>query len=133
MKKENTSIRLKKLMSERNLKQIDILSLTKPYCNKYDVKMNKSDISQYVSGKIEPSQNKLVILSMALGVSEAWLMGYDVPMSRRGDKIDYSELEKSIITAFRSSDDLTKAMVLRALNLDQSLTEAAAGANDKLA
>ena len=44
--------------------------------------MNKSDISQYVSGKVEPSQEKLVILSMALNVSESWLMGFDVPMER---------------------------------------------------
>ena len=44
--------------------------------------MNKSDISQYVSGKVEPSQDKLVILGMALNVSEAWLMGFDVPPQR---------------------------------------------------
>lgn len=83
MKQENTSIRLKKLMQERNLRQVDILELTAPLCKKYDVKMNKSDISQYVSGKVEPSQDKLVILGMALNVSEAWLMGYDVPMNSK--------------------------------------------------
>lgn len=44
--------------------------------------MNKSDISQYVSGKVEPSQDKLVILSMALNVSEAWLTGFNVPAQR---------------------------------------------------
>lgn len=82
MKKENTAKRLKQLMSDRNLRQVDILNLTKPYCEKYSVKMNKSDISQYVSGKTEPSQDKLVILGMALHVNEPWLMGYDVPMER---------------------------------------------------
>ena len=45
--------------------------------------MNKSDISQYVSGKVEPSQEKLVILGMALNVSEGWLMGLDVSPSRK--------------------------------------------------
>ena len=44
--------------------------------------MNKSDISQYCSGKTEPNQDKLFILGIALDVSEAWLMGYDVPMKR---------------------------------------------------
>lgn len=83
MKQENTSIRLKRIMQERNLRQVDILELTAPLCKKYDVKMNKSDISQYVSGKVEPSQDKLVILGMALNVSEAWLMGYDVPMKSK--------------------------------------------------
>lgn len=82
MKKENTAIRLKRIMSDRNLRQVDILNLTEPYCKKYDVKMNKSDISQYCSGKTEPNQDKLFVLGIALNVNEAWLMGYDVPMTR---------------------------------------------------
>ena len=77
MKRENTAIRLKQLMQERSLKQVDILEMTKPYCAKYDVKMNKSDLSQYVSGKVEPNQDKLFVLSRALRVNEAWLMGFD--------------------------------------------------------
>ena len=71
------------IMEKRNLKQVDILNLSLPYCAKYDVKMNKSDISQYVSGKVEPSQDKLVVWGMALNVTEAWLMGFDVPMERK--------------------------------------------------
>lgn len=85
MKKENTAIRLNKIMSEQNLRQVDILERVKPFCSKYDVKMNKSDLSQYVSGKVEPSQEKLVVLGMALNVSEAWLMGFNVPMERQSD------------------------------------------------
>lgn len=82
MKKENTSIRLKRIMSERNLRQVDILEMVKPYCTKYEVKMNKSDLSQYVSGKVEPGQDKLVILGMALNINETWLMGFDVQKER---------------------------------------------------
>ena len=82
MKKENTAIRLKKIMSDQNLRQVDILNKTVPYCEKYGVKMNKSDISQYCSGKTEPNQDKLFVLGMALNVNEAWLMGFDVPMER---------------------------------------------------
>ena len=82
MKKETTAQRLKQIMTQRNLRQVDILNLTIPYCIKYDVKMNKSDISQYCSGKTEPNQDKLFVLGSALNVSEAWLMGYDVPMER---------------------------------------------------
>lgn len=82
MKKENTAIRLRKIMSDRNLRQVDILNMTVPYCQKYGVKMNKSDISQYCSGKTEPNQDKLFILGIALDVNEAWLMGFDVPMER---------------------------------------------------
>lgn len=83
MKRYTTSERLKQLMGERNLKQVDILNKSLPYCNKYGVKMNKSDISQYVSGKVEPSQDKLVVLGMALDVTESWLMGFDVPAERK--------------------------------------------------
>lgn len=82
MKKESTATRLNYLIQERSLKQIDILNACVPFCKLYDVKMNKSDISQYVSGKVEPNQDKLFILGSALGVSEAWLMGFDVPMER---------------------------------------------------
>lgn len=81
MKTSDTSSRLKYLMRERNLKQVDIIVAAAPYCKKHKVKLNRSDISQYVSGKVEPSQDKLSILSMALGVSEPWLMGYDVEPS----------------------------------------------------
>ena len=83
MIKVSTAERLKYIMEERNLKQVDILNLSLPFCTKYDVKMNKSDISQYVSGKVEPSQEKLVVLGMALNVTESWLMGFDVPMKRK--------------------------------------------------
>ena len=78
MKVSNTAERLKHIMSERGLKQVDILTMCKPHCDRYGVKMNKSDISQYVSGKSEPSQDKLVVLAMALNVQESWLMGFDV-------------------------------------------------------
>ena len=82
MKNSTTSERLKQLMKERKLKQVDILEKAKPYCEKYDVKLNKNDLSQYVNGKVEPGQHKLTILGLALNVSEAWLMGYDVPIER---------------------------------------------------
>lgn len=78
MQVSNTSERLNYLMKTRNLKQSDILEKCKPYCKKYNVKMGRNDLSQYVSGKAKPRQNKLSILALALNVSETWLMGYDV-------------------------------------------------------
>lgn len=76
--KKTTSERLKQIMNERALRQVDILDLIKPFAEKYGVRFARNDLSQYVSGKVEPSQEKLTILSMALGVSEPWLMGYDI-------------------------------------------------------
>lgn len=88
MRKENTSTRLKKIMTDRNLRQVDILELCKPYCQKYNVKLGRNDLSQYVTGKVEPGQKKLTILGMALNVSEAWLMGFEVPQARSGQITD---------------------------------------------
>ncbi len=40
----------------------------------------KSAMSQYVKGSFEPKDDRTYLIAKALGVSEAWLMGYDVPM-----------------------------------------------------
>lgn len=71
------SARLRQIMMERHLKQADILRMVKPYCNLYGEKIGSNALSEWVNGKYEPNQRKLSILSMALNVSEAWLMGYD--------------------------------------------------------
>lgn len=82
MKSSSTAQRLKQLMVERNLKQVDILTAVQPFCKQFGVSLKKNHLSQYVSGKSLPRQDKLIVLGLALNVSEAWLMGYDVPMER---------------------------------------------------
>lgn len=98
MEKTSTAARLSQLMAMRGIKQVDILRLCQPYCDKYNVKLQKNDLSQYVSGKVVPGQHKLTILGMGLGVSEAWLMGYDVPMERGEPESNHPQLqiEKSV-------------------------------------
>lgn len=44
--------------------------------------VSKSSISRYLSGAWEAKQDAVYLLAQALDVSEAWLMGYDVPMER---------------------------------------------------
>lgn len=100
MERVSTAQRLKQIMEERNLKQIDILNLSLPICAKYDIKMNKSDISQYVSGKVEPSQEKLVVLGMALNVTESWLMGFDTSPERKETQL---QAEKDFDLFYRYS------------------------------
>lgn len=75
MDKIATSSRLKQIMSERDLKQVDILKLAAPHCAELGVKINKSDLSGYVSGKFEPGNDKLLVLARALNVDPRWLMG----------------------------------------------------------
>lgn len=82
MKTYNTSLRLKELMKSNNYKQVDILKKCEPICKEFNKKIGRNDLSQYVSGKVEPRQDKLYILAKALNVNEAWLMGYEVPMER---------------------------------------------------
>lgn len=98
-KTNNTSVRLKEYMDKNNIKQVDILKRAEPYCKQYNVKLTKQDLSQYVSGKTEPNQDKLAILSMALNVDITWLMGFDVPMERTPATID------ELITLINSLDD----------------------------
>ncbi|CRR36803.1 TPA: helix-turn-helix domain-containing protein [Streptococcus equi subsp. equi] len=86
MQCSSTSNRLKQLMSERNLRQVDILEKSKPFQKQLGVKMGRSTLSQYVSGKSVPAQRQLYLLSKTLNVSEAWLMGYDVAIERIPDE-----------------------------------------------
>lgn len=92
--KVTTADRLSEIMALQGLKQVDILKKAEYFCQKYGCKLNKNDLSQYVSGKVVPGQNKLFILASALNVSEAWLMGFDVPMERKtpSPSSDLSEL-----------------------------------------
>lgn len=70
---EDFSVRLKKAMTYRNMKQVDL-------CNKSGI--DKALISNYLSGKYKAKQDKLHKLAIALNISEGWLMGYDVDMDR---------------------------------------------------
>lgn len=120
--KESTSDRLKQLMNERKLKQVDILNLSLPYCKKYNIKMNKSDISQYVSGKVEPSQEKLVVLGMALNVSEAWLMGFDVSPFRK-DSSKEAEKDVDLLWKFSMLEQRDKETILDMIDVMLSRKE----------
>lgn len=83
MRPYTTAQRLQQIMDERGLKQVDILRLAEPYCAQFNTKLTKSALNQYISGKVtDPRSDKLSILCYALGVSEAWLMGFDVPIER---------------------------------------------------
>ncbi len=108
-----TSDRLKQLMKERNMKQVDVLELIEPFCKAYNVHFGKSTISQYVSGKTEPGQDKLSILGLAFNVNEAWLMGYAVPRER---KIPTSEnrdgLDAEMMTLFALLTDQEKKIII---------------------
>ncbi len=68
-----TADRIKEGLRLRNMKQADLVTLTG---------IGKASISTYLSGRYEPKQRNIYKIAKALNVSEAWLMGLDVPMER---------------------------------------------------
>lgn len=117
MEKVTTAARLKQIMQERNLKQVDILELCEPYCIKYNEKMGKSILSQYISGSVEPGQIKLTILGLALNVNEVWLMGYDVPKERDNSSGAQQPVdEQELLKDYRSLNDLGKDEAKKRVN-----------------
>jgi transcriptional regulator with XRE-family HTH domain len=65
--------RIAQALKIREIKPADLCKLAK---------VPKSSLSLYMSGAYEPKQNRVYDMALALNVSEAWLMGYDVPMER---------------------------------------------------
>ena len=69
---EKFAERLKIAMEARNLKPSELAELAN---------LPKSSVSQYLAGMYEAKSKGIYKLAQALNVSEAWLMGLEVPMS----------------------------------------------------
>lgn len=63
--------------------------------------INKSSISTYLKGGYEAKQNKVYEIARALNVSEAWLMGYDIPMERDPAPVSSERDEYILISKYR--------------------------------
>lgn len=87
--------RINQIMKEKRLRQIDVLNLAKPYQEKYNIKFSKSHLSQYVNGKSNPDNEKIFLLSKVFGVSEAWLLGYDVARYKKSEEAELNEPQPS--------------------------------------
>lgn len=81
MNKDTIGNRIKIAMNEQNLRQIDVVNKAQPYCKKYGTKLERNDLSQYISGKTEPGQRKILVLADTLNVDPVWLMGFNVDSS----------------------------------------------------
>lgn len=119
--KATISNRLKEYMNISGFKQVDILNACDPFCKKYGIKLGRNDLSQYISGKTSPRQDKLSVLASGMGVDEAWLMGYDVPMYNRrdhGDNGTFAPDEIAVMMAYRAALPAIKSAVKRLLDID---------------
>lgn len=65
--------RLKEALSIRGMKAIDLSK---------KLNISRGTISYYMSGKSSPKADRLNLICSTLNVSEAWMLGYDVPMER---------------------------------------------------
>ena len=86
-------------------------------------KIPKSSLSLYLSGAYEPKQDRIYLISKALDVSEAWLMGYDVSMEREGeetnstDKIKLTDGERMLLDLFNQVPAESQEMVLEMIRI----------------
>ena len=103
---DSCGARIKLGLKIRGLKQADLCQITK---------IPKSAISQYISGAFEPKQDRIYLISKALNVSEAWLMGYDVPMERETispEERELSEGEKMWMELYNRLSDETRTVFI---------------------
>lgn len=89
------SVRLSSAMALRRVKQIDFVHAAE----KFNIKLGKSHMSQYVSGKTVPRADIAHFLAAFLQVNEQWLMGEDVPMDQ-----DVTALPKPVPTGTHHDD-----------------------------
>ena len=80
--------RLREALDARGLRAVDLVEKTG---------IPKVTISYYLSGKTTPRADKLYALAQVLNVSEAWLLGYNVPMERTDDQKKNDQLAKLIV------------------------------------
>lgn len=88
--------RLRKALELREKKAVDLTR---------DLKIPKSAVSQYLSGyRTIKDSKRLYIIAEYLDVSEAWLMGFDVPMERLSNKLEKKSDEQVEESANRLAD-----------------------------
>lgn len=87
--------RLKEALDAQGMRPVDL-------CNETGIP--KSAISYYLAGKSQPKSDRLYLICKALGVSEAWLLGYDVPKVRTEQQKKNDELVK-VVAQLRSDPE----------------------------
>ena len=100
---ETFGTRLKKALSLKNMKPSELSKKTK---------IQLPLISNYLSDRYKPKQERVYLIAKALNVNEAWLMGYDVTIDRISDE---ERQEAS------NSDELTMEILrtVKTLNIEQ--------------
>lgn len=99
--------RLRILVNESGKKQSEICAGTG---------IEKGLLSHYLTGDYKAKSRRLHILAKYFDVSEAWLMGFDVPRERTqtdeqtAQNMELDEHEYAVIQALRSQPEMREAV-----------------------
>jgi transcriptional regulator with XRE-family HTH domain len=102
--------RLRAAMDKAGKKQADLVRETG---------LDRGSISSYLSGKYEPKQKAIYKLSKALDVSEAWLLGFDVPMYRTDEQKKNDHLAEMVVKMRTNEKFYDLSVKLAALSDEQ--------------
>lgn len=107
---ESCGKRIAKALAIRNIRQADLAQMTN---------IPKSSLSLYLKDAYEPKQDRIFVIAQALRVSEAWLMGYDVPMEKETEKENspserqLTEGEQTLLDLFNRVPEDKQQLVLQ--------------------
>lgn len=110
MKKERRADikdRLREALNIRNMKASDLVDASG---------VPKSAVSFYLAGKSKPKADRLYIIAQTLNVSEAWLLGYDVPMERSLEAKKNDQLVTLVAKMRKDPEFFEVVSVLASLN-----------------
>jgi transcriptional regulator with XRE-family HTH domain len=112
MEKKTATIadRLREALDAAGKKQVDLVR---------DLGLDRGAVSSYLSGKYEPKQKAIYKMAQYLDVSEAWLLGYEVPKHRTADQKKNDELAKLVVKMRSDVDFYNTVLALSKLNEKQ--------------
>ena len=96
--------RLQEAMDDMNMRPIELSRRAE---------VPKSMISYYLTGRNVPKADRIYKIAQALGVNEAWLMGYDVPKVRTPEQKKNDDLVK-VIAQLRSDPEFFEIVCILA-------------------
>lgn len=112
MNKSVFQSRFYKAITDKGMKQVDLIRAA----DAQGIKLGKSQISQYLSGKTVPRKNVLSFLAHLLGVSEDWLCGNEnvtadiSNMKSEQNELNYSAIGGNVMRVFKKSSKLDNVL-----------------------
>lgn len=107
------SYRLQYAMTLRGMNGAEITDKTE----RLGHKIGSSAVSQYLSGKYTPKQDKIYVLARVLSVSPLWLMGVTKLDDIRGEDEIENPDEKDIIKKYRFLNTAGREILREILNM----------------